>query len=879
MDAYGHVGFQRAVTEDGLEHVAGIEYRRSITANRIPVELSSENQISWTTVDNVVSSFLEFDREKNDGRIRVCKNYGPQFKAFSLVPVNNEANGDDKFKVGPEFFPLLHKYLNEKTNWRGEFLLPGCAIFQPFLMEWTEVILENYADILKQVEIYGAIGVSRYPYNLCSNVIKAFIELWSPLTNTLHHGGGEMSISLHDLKVIAGLPIFGIPYEEFLPTNEQLLKEQGQETPNAIISELLLLHTQMCMHLKASTVTWSQWIDFFYRGSAIYGAFGEIPTSTAPKHNKKVLEMPLNISKLGILSAFLALWLSRFLMPYKGPIVRPETFGMASLLAHGTRVSLAPAENMFQHYTTKESPVSSQKVIPYLPGILAQPQSILQARLILRADQYVRYYPNPMVEHKESQCLDDGTLPIDQLEFLLSIRSANLPIRVGGDIWVEPYHPNRFARQFGFDQGVPANTFDFNVTQRGLHGIHHFATVQASFFRHNTHARFCIPSLYREASCTWWYCSWWVRSSAPYLGPSIYQVQETLTKERIKDRKPIFIIEAIRDVPVNARGAVRVSELKSDCFGRKRSKAQSLKGASSSDKEVSLRDRDYKRAQYNKSDDSDDSDKLGTETPFMDLEVESSLKDGNSEKGENFIKPCETDIPDNDSAIELDQVDYDSPNDRGFKISYNQYWETIAVSGVTTQEHSKTSEEHSKTSKGLVSAIPQERVFSLQDLAKKIKTDAGEMTDQLARDFVIGLIKNIAQLFATASFDDLLEQQPKILKSLDMIGRTITETDPGREEVELFSNKVSQLFTLLEKAHRDKALLETIDVISLKAIAKSHDEVMNTQRSLKSKLTDALKKSDELRVKVADVIEQEAKIRARKIQLETDKAQTDEEIK
>ncbi|KAH7862077.1 hypothetical protein Vadar_034487 [Vaccinium darrowii] len=785
MDAYGHVGFQRAVTEDGLEHVDG-----------------------------------------------------PQFKAFSLVPVNNEANGDDKFKVGPEFFPLLHKYLNEKTNWRGEFLLPR-------------------------------------------------------------------------------LPIFGIPYEEFLPTNEQLLKEQCQETPNAIISELLLLHTQMCMHLKASTVTWSQWIDFFYRGSAIYGAFGEIPTSTAPKHNKKVLEMPLNISKLGILSAFLALWLSRFLMPYKGPIVRPETFGMASLLAHGTRVSLAPAVLGFMYHRFGDISQSSRRpgqanlLFPFYfligwlgehfpalyhkrkpsefpesypllarySGILAQPQSILQARLILRADQYVRYYPNPMVEHKESQCLDDGTLPIDQLEFLLSIRSANLPIRVGGDIWVEPYHPIRFARQFGFDQGVPANAFDFNVTQRGLHGIHHFATVQASFFRHNTHARFCIPSLYREASCTWWYCSWWVRSSAPYLGPSIYQVQETLTKERIKDRKPIFIIEAIRDVPVNARGAVRVSELKSDCFGRKRSKAQSLKGASSSDKEVSLRDRDYKRAQYNKSDDSDDSDKLGTETPFMDLEVESSLKDGNSEKGKNFIKPCETDIPDNDSAIELDQVDYDSPDDHGFKISYNQYWETIAVSGVTTQEHSKTSEEHSKTSKGLVSAIPQERVFSLQDLAKKIKTDAGEMTDQLARDFVIDLIKNIAQLFATTSFDDLLEQQPKILKSLDMIGRTITETDPGREEVELFSNKVSQLFTLLEKAHRDKALLETIDVISLKAIAKSHDEVMNTQRSLKSKLTDALKKSDELRVKVADVIEQEAKIRARKIQLETDKAQTDEEIK
>lgn len=78
-------------------------------------------------------------------------------------------------------------------------------------------------------------------------------------------------------------------------------------------------------------------------------------------------------------------------------------------------------------------------------GIFAQSQNISQVKLIFRADQYVRYYPNLLVENKESQYLDDETLPIDQLEFLLSIQSASLPVRVGGDIWIEPYHPNRFA--------------------------------------------------------------------------------------------------------------------------------------------------------------------------------------------------------------------------------------------------------------------------------------------------------------------------------------------------------------------------------------------------------------------------------------------------
>ena len=27
---------------------------------------------------------------------------------------------------------------------------------------------------------------------------------------------------------------------------------------------------------------------------------------------------------------------------------------------------------------------------------------------------------------------------------------------MGQELWLEPYYPNRFARQLGFDQGVPA---------------------------------------------------------------------------------------------------------------------------------------------------------------------------------------------------------------------------------------------------------------------------------------------------------------------------------------------------------------------------------------------------------------------------------------
>ena len=39
--------------------------------------------------------------------------------------------------------------------------------------------------------------------------------------------------------------------------------------------------------------------------------------------------------------------MNRFLFPYKGCILRPETFVMASLMAHGRKVSLAPTVTGF----------------------------------------------------------------------------------------------------------------------------------------------------------------------------------------------------------------------------------------------------------------------------------------------------------------------------------------------------------------------------------------------------------------------------------------------------------------------------------------------------------------------------------------------------
>ncbi|KAL3506730.1 hypothetical protein ACH5RR_032112 [Cinchona calisaya] len=136
-------------------------------------------------------------------------------------------------------------------------------------------------------------------------------------------------------------------------------------------------------------------------------------------------------------------------------------------------------------------------------GVLAKKITISQARLVFRSEQHVEYYSNLLEHSKDMEFLDTDELFPDNFEFLLSIHAASLPIKVNSDIWIEPYYPNRFARQFGFDQGVPDNDLKFSVSQRNNYHIAHLAVAQRRHFRSNTHARFFIPSRDRIRDRTW----------------------------------------------------------------------------------------------------------------------------------------------------------------------------------------------------------------------------------------------------------------------------------------------------------------------------------------------------------------------------------------
>ena len=226
MGCRGNIVCQWMFDADKNELRGGPYYRRSVPLSQVNATYTAEDPIILVKRNNVPKGWFTFDFKKEEGVISPCTNHGQRLDVVTLEVVNNETDGDSIFcKVNKEFYPCLYQIIQGKTKWGDDFKFRGLATFQPGLMEWTLLILEKHKDVLCQANIYGAVGVSCYPFDRDQNVWRAFCELWSPLTNTLHHAIGEFSLSLYDLKIIGGLPVLGVPYDEFIPTKSISIEE------------------------------------------------------------------------------------------------------------------------------------------------------------------------------------------------------------------------------------------------------------------------------------------------------------------------------------------------------------------------------------------------------------------------------------------------------------------------------------------------------------------------------------------------------------------------------------------------------------------------------------------------------------------------------
>ncbi|XP_040374618.1 uncharacterized protein LOC112198982 [Rosa chinensis] len=402
-----------------------------------------------------------------------------------------------------------------------------------------------------------------------------------------------MSISLSDLQAIGGLPISGVPYEEFLPTNKDL---RNKDLYPPTVLELLQIHSALCIEYGYDAIYWDQWLTHFFRGELIYASPGEgkavLPKPRTPR-------LPLRISEEGKLAAFLVFWLCRFVLPAWDKTIRPEAFHMACLMAKGVKVSIAPTTLGYIYHRLGEiasypvGDVPPKVCLPihyvlcwlgeYFPQlckrradsefpadyprlaryayVASKDLSITCARMVFRDNKSVIYRPHAFLETEGCFLLDDETLSDERFEFLFGLRSACLPVRVDGQLILEPYYPNRFARQFGYDQSVPSNRLSFSVSKRKQCFVEDLARAQSILYRRNTTAQIYIPRSTREGECTWWYCKWWLKACIPYLGLSVSKTFKTFTQKSPEPDHRVFIVNKLAEVSADLRKEVQISSL------------------------------------------------------------------------------------------------------------------------------------------------------------------------------------------------------------------------------------------------------------------------------------------------------------------------------
>ncbi|KAJ8441660.1 hypothetical protein Cgig2_019047 [Carnegiea gigantea] len=136
-------------------------------------------------------------------------------------------------------------------------------------------------------------------------------------------------------------------------------------------------------------------------------------------------------------------WLDHF---YRGELIR-DTFGKGDK-------TIDLRNGLFNGKRSKDLP-SSNSVRIHLPWLRAIRSISRNGRSIsFRASAFWKQSP-------KGRDYVDMKLSDEDFKFLLSIRSFELPVRIGSELLTESYYPNRFAYQFGFDQVEEA----FNVAE------------------------------------------------------------------------------------------------------------------------------------------------------------------------------------------------------------------------------------------------------------------------------------------------------------------------------------------------------------------------------------------------------------------------------
>ncbi|KAG2549607.1 hypothetical protein PVAP13_9KG230852 [Panicum virgatum] len=394
----------------------------------------------------------------------------------------NLKNPDRTWRSGPNFiarcfYPLASISQSNVASTLGNRIVNGN-------FSWVNFRLEGWICSLGK-------------YFISPPLIKATLERWDPHTNTFLFPWGERTITLLDMLKMAGLPLEGDSYDEFFP-------------PSADLDPILLLYPKSSSLLmkiwnqlaENGKVSFQGWCDYFYH---------------SPDHHE-----PADL----YVAAFLALWICCFVVVGGGPYIRPSVLVMASWMALGRRYALAqPALCSFCYSLRLISmgvvrPTSPKRLWPlhylvgwmgvYLPNILGRKMRNLR----LPVCPYPTVRPTMLI-----------TMSRNPKSFSMQEARAFMVATFKKDFCImEPYHPERVAKQFRLDQLVPYTPLSDLVTEDNVgmayaHWANLLRLVPEDF--HFT------PDDYRVGRNTLAWVRWFSKFMAPFTS-----ILDTLTKDK-----------------------------------------------------------------------------------------------------------------------------------------------------------------------------------------------------------------------------------------------------------------------------------------------------------------------------------------------------------
>ncbi|KAL0287357.1 UNVERIFIED_CONTAM: hypothetical protein Scaly_2767300 [Sesamum calycinum] len=254
------------------------------------------------------------------------------------------------------------------AKWDGDIRFTGEFRYTKGYWEWTKHVLSRCGDRLRHLKIYDVVYASLFTYDHNSDIVKAFCEVWCPLTNTFLTSAEEMSISLWDLHELAGLPMAGCLYDEVVPSALELTgvdEKRERFVPRSSKYLLYAYHLlQSADDNRCSHVSIDKWVKFWSKKTTKYypppprkekkmvrpkstnNPLGDIAIQERWSTAKEALFVKLCIERSlkeeVYLAAYVACWLCVFVLPGKDVnSICPSTFKMASLMANGRRVNLA----------------------------------------------------------------------------------------------------------------------------------------------------------------------------------------------------------------------------------------------------------------------------------------------------------------------------------------------------------------------------------------------------------------------------------------------------------------------------------------------------------------------------------------------------------